>query len=57
MGNAAVLNDPWASDGRGKHFAGKVWMRHPAEGLKRVALTEIALYEKNGYHRSSPRGK
>ena len=48
--------DPWASVGRGKHFAGKVWMRN-GETLKRVALTEIALYEKNGYHRSSPRGK
>ena len=42
--------------GRGAHFAGKVWMRN-ADGLKRVALTEIALYEKNGFHRSSPRGK
>jgi hypothetical protein len=52
----ATQADPWASVGRGKHFAGTVWMRN-AEGLKRVALTEIALYEKNGYHRSSPRGK
>ena len=43
--------------GRGKHFAGKVWMRHATEGLKRVALTEIALYEKNGYFRSGPRSK
>ena len=50
--------DPWSvpASGRGHHFAGKVWMRN-AEGLKRVALTEIALYEKNGYWRSSPRGK
>ena len=39
-----------ASVGRGKHFAGKVWMRN-ADGLKRVALTEIALYEKNGFVR------
>ena len=45
-----------APSGRGHHFAGKVWMRN-GETLKRVALTEIALYEKNGYHRSSPRGK
>ena len=31
-------------------------MRHETEGLKRVTLTEIGLYEKNGY-RSGPRGK
>ena len=45
--------DPWASEapsGRGHHFAGKVWMRN-GETLKRVALTEIALYEKNGFVR------
>ena len=53
---ASQYADPWASDGRGKHFAGKVWMRNGSE-LKRVALTEIALYEKNGYHRSGPRSK
>lgn len=52
-----ISTDPWASDGRGHHFAGKVWMRHETEGLKRVALTEIALYEKNGFYRSGPRGK
>lgn len=46
----ATQADPWASDGRGKHFAGKVWMRN-GETLKRVALTEIALYEKNGFVR------
>ncbi len=45
----AVPTDPW-SDNRGKHFAGKVWMRN-GETLKRVALTEIALYEKNGFVR------
>ena len=51
--------DPWANapSGRGHHFAGKVWMRHETEGLKRVPLTEIALYEKNGYYRSGPRSK
>jgi hypothetical protein len=53
----AVSIDPWqAPIGRGHHFAGKVWMRN-GETLKRVALTEIALYEKNGYYRSGPRGK
>ena len=52
----ATQADPWASVGRGHHFAGKVWMRN-GETLKRVALTEIALYEKNGYYRSGPRGK
>ena len=53
--------DPWSAShqpaGRGHHFAGKVWMCHEQHGLKRVALTEIALYEKNGYYRSGPRSK
>ena len=55
----AVVVDPWTKEpvGRGHHFAGKVWMRHATDGLKRVALTEIALYEKNGYYRSGPRSK
>ena len=55
----ATVNDPWTGEpvGRGKHFIGKVWMRHETEGLKRVALTEIGLYEKNGYYRSGPRAK
>lgn len=39
------------------HLAGKVWMRHDVEGLKRVAMTEITMYEKQGYYRSGPRGK
>ena len=50
--------DPWsAPSGKGKHFAGTTWMRNDEGVLKRVALTEIALYEKNGFRRSSPRGK
>ena len=65
-----IQADPWldsqygydqatvqAPSGRGHHFAGKVWMRHATDGLKRVTLTEIALYEKNGYYRSGPRSK
>ena len=51
-GEPLATKDPWAvPSGRGHHFAGKVWMRHATEGLKRVALTEIALYEKNGFVR------
>src|SRR5216684_3520835 len=59
----ALLNkqqeiDPWAVPSYGlHHFAGKVWMRSAEGELKRVALTEIGMYEKNGYHRSGPRGK
>jgi hypothetical protein len=37
--------------GRGAHFIGKIWMRHPTEGSKRVALTEITMYEGRGYVR------
>lgn len=39
------------------HIANKVWMRHATEGLKRIPLTEITMYEKLGYYRSGPRGK
>lgn len=40
------------------HFAGKVWMIHKeTRDKKRVALTEISLYEKNGYERGGPRSK
>lgn len=54
----ATAIDPWATpSGRGHHFAGKVWMRNKEGELKRVALTEIALYEKNGFKRSGPRSK
>jgi hypothetical protein len=50
--------DPWATpSGRGAHFVGTVWMKHPVDGLKRVALTEITMYEKNGFVRSGPRSK
>jgi hypothetical protein len=49
--------DPWATSAKGKHFVGTVWMRHSVDGLKRVALTEITMYEKNGYYRSGPRSK
>src|SRR5690348_3698996 len=49
--------DPWAGvkSGRdGSHIVGKVWMKHTEHGLKRVALTEITMYEKQGYYRSGP---
>ncbi len=51
-----LSNDPWGSE-KQHHFAGKIWMRHATEGLKRVPLTEITMYEKQGYYRSGPRGK
>lgn len=64
--------DPWAdvggdnlsdkkftSDlGRGSHLRGKTWMRHEeTRKLIAVSLTEITMYEKQGYYRSGPRGK
>lgn len=51
--------DPWANNGEKQHhFVGKVWMRHKeTRDLKRVTLTEITMYEKQGYIRSGPRGK
>lgn len=36
--------------------AGKVWMRHPEKGLKRVSETEVAALGE-GWYRSGPRGK
>ena len=54
-------NDPWAApepSAKGAHIVGKVWMRNKdTRQLARVALTEIALYEKNGYVRGGPRSK
>jgi len=50
--------DSWENNGEKQHhFAGKVWMRSSEGELKRVVLTEIGMYEKNGYYRSGPRSK
>lgn len=52
-------NDPWADvKAEQHHLANKVWMIHSeTREKKRVALTEISLYEKNGYVRGGPRSK
>lgn len=52
--------DPWVDvkAEQQHHFANKVWMFNRETGdRKRVALTEISLYEKNGYIRGGPRSK
>lgn len=43
------------SSGHGN--AGKVWMRHPAHGLKRMPANEQLELESAGWYRSGPRGK
>lgn len=54
-------SDGWSkpADGRGQHFAGKIWMvKHMADGTKdkkRVDPSEQAVYESNGYVRGGPR--
>lgn len=51
-------NDPWAEAEKQHHLAGKVWMIHKdSREKKRVALTEIVMYEKLGYERGGPRSK
>ena len=51
-------DDPWAAEVKEHHFTGKVWMRHKeTRKLERVPLTEIGMYERNGYERSGPRSK
>ena len=59
--HSAPAPDPWAdvpsASGRGAHFVGTVWMKNKATNeRKRVPLTEISMYEKNGFERSGPRG-
>lgn len=51
--------DPWADvKAEQHHLANKVWMIHnETREKKRVALTEITLYEKNGYVCGGPRSK
>lgn len=59
-GSKITKADPWATVTTDKqhHFAGKIWMRHKeTRDLVRVPLTEISLYEGNGYERSGPRSK
>ena len=60
--SAPAPDDPWAdvpsASGRGAHFVGTVWMKNKATNeRKRVPLTEISMYEKNGFERSGPRGQ
>lgn len=44
--------------GRGHANTGKVWMYSAAQDkFARVALTEISMYESNGYVRKGPRSK
>lgn len=47
-------NVTWGSDIHGN--VGKVWMRHPEHGLKRVIKTEVAALGE-GWYKSGPRGK
>lgn len=58
----AVINLPDAEDneeapvsGRGHANTGKVWMHKEGTGFARVPLTEISMYETNGYVRKGPR--
>ncbi|SRR5216684_24529 len=57
--NKQQENDHWAAliAAPSHHFTGKIWMRNAEGELKRIALTEIEMYEKNGYRRSRPRSK
>ncbi len=61
MAEAASTGDwaNWSNDtpkeGRGHANTGKVWMHHGEKGFARVPLTEIAMYEQNGYVRRGPR--
>jgi hypothetical protein len=60
-------SNPWAAtrtselpfkDGRGAHFAGKLWMRHiETRKLVRVSANQVDSHLANGYERSSPRSK
>ena|ERR1700761_4810970 len=59
--HSAPAPDPWAdvpsASGRGSKFVGTVWMKNKTTNeRKRVPLTEISMYEKNGFVRSGPRG-
>lgn len=49
--------DEGRKDGRGHANTGKVWMHHPDKGFARVVITEISMYEANGYTRKGPRSK
>lgn len=40
---------------RGKHAAGKVWMRHKEHGLKRVDGAMVAGLISEGWYKSGPR--
>lgn len=45
-------------DGRGSHFAGKVWMIHKQTREKiRIDAGQVAEYEFKGYERGGPRSK
>ncbi len=54
-------SDGWSkpTDGRGQHFAGKIWMvKYMSDGTKdkkRVDPSEQTVYESNGYVRGGPR--
>ena len=46
------------SEGRGHHFAGKVWViNRETHDLRRIALSELASYEAQGYVRGGPRSR
>jgi hypothetical protein len=51
------MSTPVLANGRGHANTGKLWMHHPEKGFARVVLTEISMYEANGYVRKGPRSK
>lgn len=56
QGNS-IAGDPWAF-AKQHHRAGKIWMRHKENrDLISIPITEIAMYEKQGYERGGPRSK
>ena len=51
--------DPWASEAQKQHhFVNTIWVIHKdTREKKRIPLTEINMYEKNGWERGGPRSK
>lgn len=54
-----LADDPWQTTAdKQHHLAGLVWMIHKdTREKKRVKLTEITMYEKQGFERGGPRSK
>ena len=53
-----TLIDPWAGVKSEHHFVNTIWVIHKdTREKKRIPLTEISMYEKNGWERGGPRSK